>query len=399
MVYESAETNIVFVIDGASGDVRILFNTEAHPVTIPELRNLETIFIFDAKAGPGHREPAWSLAFLILISSHNAQNYMVTVREMRTRCNIPSYTLEELLAVRNWFGVSEDAVRARCEEFGPSVRYVLVLDPESVRKQLQAKMEKVTVDDVRSITYGSSRVGADLSDASPSLMKVVADEEIYKNPNDAYGICNMNWYFASKRIMNSILANSGPSARRLVSGFVDATGCAACLRYSHQGLVAPFIARGGFKYKRLERTLSKKELTEMTLNRHQPLKISQERLDDTLLKHSDRDVLYDLAGPYFGKLYAANGFTEMYQLRGRSIPLQSMIKICKHVKKQDPHAKVKFFFVVTPAKYDTWRTEWAFDIGSDQLRAFENLPKAKQKVLENLEQYVISCSEYFDNAA
>lgn len=67
------------------------------------------------------------------------------------------------------------------------------------------------------------------------------------------------------------------------------------------------------------------------------------------------------------------------------------MKICAHVKKHDPNAKVKFFFGVSSAAYDQWGSNWqSFDIGDNKQCAFKNLSKKKRDALNNLEQYVLS---------
>lgn len=272
----------VYVINGASGDVRVL-STRASKTSVPELRHPKTIFIFDAKAGKDGREPASCTAFLILTSSHNEENYKQTIRSfLDVRYCIPSYTLEELLAVRQQFGIPEREVRERCLEFGPSARYVLLYDPESVKERVHVKMKNVTIEDMFRYRQSFSAVSEDKPrqispDTSASLLKVVVDEEIYENPNDAYKLRNVQWFLASKNIMDTIMQNSKSESRRLVSAFVDVTGSAACLQAAagkgFEGLVAPFIARGSFKYKCLRRESSRGKLTEMTFSRDRPLKI------------------------------------------------------------------------------------------------------------------------------
>lgn len=195
VVYESADMGVLYVINGASGDIRALC-TKASEASVPELRDANTIFIFDTKAGRGTFEPASCSAFLILMASQNERNYGRTIEEFDARYCIPSYTVEELLAVCHIFDVTEAEVRERCSIIGPSIRYVLQhFGTEYVREILDAKMMHVTVKDMM------SAFGADRSDSMKFLLKVVVDEEIYENPNDAYKLFNAQWLFASEYIV------------------------------------------------------------------------------------------------------------------------------------------------------------------------------------------------------
>lgn len=156
-------------------------------------------------------------------------------------------------------------------------------------------------------------------------------------------------------------------------------------------------------YKCLKREPSNENLTEMTLSRDQPLKISQEidRMDTAWEKCTESGVLYQLSYVYPAIDFVTDGFKEVYQSTVSTehfIHLKTIIEICTHVKNQDPNAKVNFFFAVSHAAYDKWGSGWqSFDIGDDQQRAFEELSADEQEALGNLEQYVVSCTEIFND--
>lgn len=191
----------MYVINGASGDIRVL-GTIASEASVPELSDPKTIFIFDTKAGSEAWEPASCSAFLILMASQSERNYGRTIEEFDARYCIPSYTVEELLAVCHIFDVTEAEMRKRCSIIGPSIRCVLQhFNTQYVRERLDAKMMPVTVKDMMTYRQRGGAFGADRSDSMGSLLKVVVDEEIYENPNDAYKLFNAQWLFASEYIM------------------------------------------------------------------------------------------------------------------------------------------------------------------------------------------------------
>jgi hypothetical protein len=115
VVYEIVEEDTVFIIT-SDGVVR----RGEGAAKIPYLNDENTVHIFDAKATEtGAREPAMSDAFLVEFSSENSASFEQTSRRPAVvRYCIPSYTLEELLTVHEYFGVSEDEVRARVAQIG-----------------------------------------------------------------------------------------------------------------------------------------------------------------------------------------------------------------------------------------------------------------------------------------
>jgi hypothetical protein len=90
VVYETCEQGVVYVVR-PDGSVSLLQGS-ATIANVPELNVETTIHLFDAKAR-SNREPAKTLAFLIVTSSRNYRSYAQTSRRTDIRmCCIPSYT-------------------------------------------------------------------------------------------------------------------------------------------------------------------------------------------------------------------------------------------------------------------------------------------------------------------
>jgi hypothetical protein len=218
VVYEIVEEDAVFIIT-SDGVVR----RGEGAAKIPYLNDENTVHIFDAKATEtGAREPAMSDAFLVEFSSENSASFEQTSRRPAVvRYCIPSYTLGELLTVHEYFGVSEDEVRARVAQIGPSIRYVLVNDYAETFPATMDKAKNVTTAQFQRFLSPDASASLSEKDVSAGLLIVQVNEDDYpEEPWQAYKRFNASWSSASRNICQIVYKNTCTKAQKFVRQFI-----------------------------------------------------------------------------------------------------------------------------------------------------------------------------------
>jgi hypothetical protein len=161
-----------------------------------------------------------------IISSPNLDAYRQIMRHSTVwRYTIPSYTLEELVGIRQEFDVSEEMLRKRVSMIGPSVGYVLCTDDEGFEEHCEAVKEaaslftSTTIEDY--IASMGTYHGSEDNNASSSLLIATVDLPTYEpNPLDAYKWRSVRWRFASPYIVDLAVNAVRTQQQKFIDNFV-----------------------------------------------------------------------------------------------------------------------------------------------------------------------------------
>ena len=384
---------------------------------VPELNVETTIHLFDAKA-LSNREPAKTLAFLIVTSSRNYRSYAQTSRRTDIRmCCIPRYTCTELLLYCHLFDVPQAVVVKRCEEIGPSIRYVLAIGTEDAfytqcKLKTETKARNITTDQLESYMDDNRQAG-DSDDISACLLIAIVYEENFVIAEEAYDELNVSWEFGSRNLAKIIMNQRGAKAKSFISNFITGVNERGITKLKGVAgnflelIVDEFLGSGKFqKCKRLGElrndVFESLELWDATLQ------VEQKSIDITtaLMNCRDADKLYCYCKIFPAIDYSAMDFRFVFQVTdspAHTVDLTAIRMICNHVRRTyGEQEKVKLMFVVPGEIASSYQYTQSFKfVGVDEegvtrkMQAkFEKLDSAIQLELRNLEQWVI----YFEKS-
>lgn len=412
VVYETCEQNLVYVIR-PDGSVTLLQGS-ASIANVSELNVETTIHIFDANTR-SNREPARSLAFLIVTSSRNYTSYAQTSRrvDIKKFC-IPSYTCTELLRYNDLFEVSPAVVVNRCEEIGPSIRYVLAVGArddlyQQCKRQTEIIARRVTTDQLESYMDDNSQAG-DGDDISACLLIAIVYEENFINAEESYDELNVSWEFGSRHLAKIIMNQRGAKAKSFISHFitdVNKQGITKLIGIAGNFLeliVDEFLVSGKFqKCQRLGEPRNFHHGCESLELWNATLQVEEKSVDirNALSDCRNADKLYCYCKIFPAVDYSAMDFKFVFQVTNfpaHTVNLEAIRMICNHVRTNyGEQEKVKLMFVVPQEIATNYQYTQSFKfVGVDengvkrQMQAkFENLNPAIQIELRNLEQWVI----------
>lgn len=201
VVYHSCDYRVTYVV--RSDGKMYMVDGSANAAKVPELRKRETIHIFDSMPRVDY-QPVSAKAFVLVFSCRDPRNYTSTSRLPNVqKCCIPSYDVEELEKISDVFGsLSVDAVRQRCLEIGPTVRFVLQnrCDEHKRFKTFMEKLAKrVTPDELNGYIADVPRRSSEVyRDFTALLLAATVDESQFEDPDEAYLDKNVKWVFASE---------------------------------------------------------------------------------------------------------------------------------------------------------------------------------------------------------
>jgi hypothetical protein len=416
-VYETCEQGVVYVVR-PDGSVSLLQGS-ATIANVPELNVETTIHLFDAKA-LSNREPAKTLAFLIVTSSRNYRSYAQTSRRVDTikKCCIPSYTCIELLHYRQLFNVPEHVVVKRCEEIGPSIRYVLSIGAEDAsyqqcKLQTETKARSVTTDQLESYMDDNRQAG-DSDDISACLLIAIVYEENFVNAEEAYDELNVSWEFGSRNLAKIIMNQIGAKAKSFISHFITGVNRNGITKLKGVAgnflelIVDEFLGSGKFQKCRRLGEPRMVHATESLVLWNATLQVEEKSIDITtaLMDCRDADKLYCYCKIFPAIDYSAMDFRFVFQVTdspAHTLDLTAIRMICNHVRRTyGEQEKVKLMFVVPGEIASSYQYTQSFKfVGVDEegvtrkMQAkFEKLDSAIQLELRNLEQWVI----YFEKS-
>jgi len=385
-------------------------------VTVAELRQESTIHVYDAAAaGEGSQLIVSSRAFLIVFSSRNNNRYAQFSRQPQvTKYCIPSYNLEELLRFCSLFQVTEEEVKERCADIGPSIRYVLTNNFEVCRNATLSVASLVKADAMDQ--YIDKEVSGNNVNISASLLVVNADEERFlDNPDNAYLERNVEWRFASELIVRTIMKGIQGSAKAFVINFIDEVNKRQFTRLNGMAgnyfeiIVDEFISSGKYSNCRKLGEVDNVNPMQPYIVRAEPFEIVDagiKSLSKAFGNCLDPNALYTFCKSFPITDFMISDFLFCFQSTGSTkhrIHLDSMVAICDYVRmKHGEAAKVRLMFVVpTTVCTDTnWRYTQSFyyfedivvggaTVSKEHTCKFDKLSASAQYSLRNLEQWVI----------
>lgn len=426
VVYEVVEEDAIFILtpDGAvrrgEGAAKISYMIDKN-----------TVHIFDAKATKaGAREPVMSNAFLVEFSSENSASFEQTSRRPAVvRYCIPSYSLEELLTVKEYFGVSEDEVRERVAQIGPSIRYVLVNDYAETLPATMDKAKNVTTAQFEHFLSTDAPASSSEKDVSAGLLIVHVNEDEYpEEPWQAYRRYNASWSFASRNICQIVYKNTCTKAQQFVRQFITEVN-------TQTGLMRLKGVAGNFLELMVDNFLTAREFQARRLCDNVPgplpllshcfwpewLTVPENKLvlrageglsiQRALAMNRDPQCLYSFCKNLAGVDYLACDGLLAFQVTTsttHSVSFDALSAICAHAREHYPGETVKLVFVVpdeliSRAGTGPWRMTQSLQVttrvdvdGTGRMRKvgryckFDKLDAEQKAMLANLEQWVLA---------
>jgi hypothetical protein len=428
VIYEIVEENTFFILT-PDMEFKRCPGAASCAVAYPYLDKVDTCHVFDAKATKGGgREPASTEAFLIAFRSENSASLAQTCRRSNVhRYCIPSYTVEELLTVRGYFNVSEQAVRERVVQLGPSIRYILVNNYDETLTATLAKARFIAPEQLETFLQGRAPAGTS-DDVFAGLLSVHVNEDDFPaDPWKAYTLDHVTWSFASRNICKIIYGNANKKARSFVRNFICEVNTTTGLTRL-KGVVGNFLELMVDEFL-TERTFqSSRRLTDNAAENFalQPhsfwpddwnipgsnllLRAGQGglQIESALERNRDPHSLFCFCKNLAGVDYlACDGLLAIQVTTSTTHPVSfdALSTICAHAREHHPGESVKLIFVVpdqiiSREPIGAWRLTQSYrvtdlvELGGKMRKVgrsckFESLDTEQQLKLNNLEQWVV----------
>ncbi len=176
-------------------------------------------------------------------------------------------------------------------------------------------------------------------------------------------------------------------------------------------LIPDFIAKGNYQYRLLQKPLSTSfrakrskasaALVLQEVTRKPKWKIISNlaihNVESALKECTGKDVLYNFGRVFPAIDLAANYFCDLFQVTVDSshlIHLETILAICKFVRKKTTSQVVRLYFVVPVAVFENYQNWQSFKCtsvdGAHFNCTFTDLSEEDQETLSNLEQYVVA---------
>eukprot|EP01031_Cornospumella_fuschlensis_P026868 gene26868-32471_t len=403
-VYENVVDNRVWVFrsDGVCRD----FSGPANHDNCPELNDPNTAYLFDAKAGPGSREPIECKAWLAVFSSANADALKQTSRAEVLPLTFITPGEKELRDAQVAFGASFDSA-AQYDNFGGRLRWAFDSSSEGTEQIIATAVENLKIHKLRSLMNNDFEYTIGSSHAAPtSLFSTFLDpkRELALNHCEAYPLAdataqtakriallidlyrtrNVIWFVSSNKIFAKILRKHDEEKENVLKWMVHATNNTHFGGVAGGALekIAPVLLGKGGDFKARVLTPFRQEMGHNSQDdtvQVEPRQVVElqvvnnkmqvKDIDDLLSSYSDATVLYNICGNFKGIDSLALP-TTAYQFTvalNHPVDLETIARLNEHIMQYYKKPLV-LTFCVPLANLPNWQTEQKYIVQETRVK-------------------------------
>lgn len=366
-MFHSARTGFMYVF---TPDWCELVDSVAKPKWLHVVLNsVDTLYIYDGITGMVS-PPLLSSCKAAILTSPNINAYKQAEREGCIRIAVPSWSLDELLAVRDYFDSSEVDVERKYKKFGGSMRYVFGLDETVGDDAIASAVARFDPDKLNDYVEGTTQ-RAMASEGNPSVLFCIDAKTSSPSDKllDTYKYSNAQWRFVNDDVAQQVYQRHKDHVEKW------ACKCVYMLSPSALGPVAgklletvigPHVARGGaFKVRKLNpsgtrRANQQATAEEIWKERKVEYKRGVQTIEQLLSQCTDEDTVYCMMGtfPAFDMFIPPNVFLQVTRNAEHTIHYETAVKATKWLEEKG--MKLEYYIAAPSSEVDDFVNERAF---------------------------------------